>query len=165
MIIWRDFILKILPFIAPFLLLVSCGGTSREDLVVTVDKLAPEVRSEIETDTAFDFTSTLCAYASVQKEQGLADENTRDYLAKQFRKRGLNRRDIDVLFDTNSDFGTGMSFNGLSCSIRYGRVINRAFYPGIGHQWQYETGSGGATQYVYLQGNGEPSGMIVTSWN
>jgi uncharacterized protein (AIM24 family) len=54
-----------------------------------------------------------------------------------------------------------MTFNGLSCALRFEPRTNKAFYSGIGHRWQAITGEG----FVYLEGNGTPEGMRIKSWN
>ncbi len=82
-------------------------------------------------------------------------------LLAELRRRGLTGRDIELIGDPKHIYGTGMSFHGLSCALARVPPTNRAFYPGIGHQWQAITGEG----YVYLVGDGTPEGMRVRSWN
>jgi len=73
----------------------------------------------------------------------------------------LSARDIELLRKRNHSFGTGQSFVGLVCSMGRNLEVNKSFYQGIGHQWQAVLSS----QYVYLRGDGTPTGMRVTSWN
>lgn len=82
-------------------------------------------------------------------------------LEAMMRKHGLSNRDIELIRQRDMSFGTGQSWKGLTCSL--GRVprVNKAFYPGIGHQWQAVLGS----QYVYLRGDGSETGMKVKAWN
>lgn len=74
---------------------------------------------------------------------------------------GLKSRDIELLRRRNQSFGTNQSFLGLVCSLGYEPPVNKSFYQGVGHRWQAVLGS----QYVYLEGDGSPSGMRVTGWN
>lgn len=87
-----------------------------------------------------------------------------DYAAleKRLRGAGLTSRDFELLRNGGQSFGTGQTYVGLVCSLGYEPNVNKAFYPGIGNQWQvvtqYQT-------YIYLQGDGTERGMRVTSWN
>jgi hypothetical protein len=89
-------------------------------------------------------------------------------LEGELRLRGLSLRDIDLIRNRSGTIGTGQSWQGLSCSqpgtmgrSADVRIINRSFYPGVGHTWQvraYRT-------YVYLRGDGTEKNMRVHSWN
>jgi len=83
-------------------------------------------------------------------------------LEAEMRRRGLRARDIEILRLRNRSYGTGQSFDGLVCSIGYTPKVNEAFYSGIGHRWQAILEGG---DYVYLEGDGTPSRMLVTGWN
>lgn len=74
------------------------------------------------------------------------------------RKRGLSARDVDLTL--RAEQGTGMSFNGLSCSLGGVPRVNDSFIAGR-HRWQAVAGS----SYFYLEGDGTPEGMRVTGWN
>lgn len=82
-------------------------------------------------------------------------------LEAELKRRGLTNRDIELITDREAIYGTGMTFTGLSCALRREPRTNKAFYGGVGHRWQADTGFG----YVYLEGNGTDRGMRVTSWN
>jgi hypothetical protein len=82
-------------------------------------------------------------------------------LRAELKRRGLIERDIEIITDKISIYGTGMTLTGLSCALRFEPETNKAFYSGIGHRWQAVTGEG----YVYLEGDGTERGMRVTSWN
>ena len=82
-------------------------------------------------------------------------------LRAELKKRGLIKRDIEIIADRESIYGTGMTFSGLSCALGFEPETNKAFYSGIGHRWQAVTGEG----YVYLEGDGTERGMRVRSWN
>lgn len=77
------------------------------------------------------------------------------------RSRGLTARDVEIITNPNADFGTRMTFRGLECSAGGPLTANRSFYQGLGHQWQVPLGR----NFVYLEGDGTPEGMRVTSWN
>lgn len=77
------------------------------------------------------------------------------------RRHGLTGRDLELLRSRDRSFGTGQTFRGLTCSLGYAPRVNRAFYPGTGHNWQAILGS----QYVYLRGDGSETGMKVYAWN
>jgi hypothetical protein len=83
------------------------------------------------------------------------------FITNEYRRLGLNKRDIEVLNDPEHIYGTGMSFAGLECAAGSNLGKNTAFYPGSGHQWQVPFGSG----YVYLRGDGTDQGMKVYAWN
>lgn len=74
---------------------------------------------------------------------------------------GLIRRDIEIIFDSPGSFGTGMSYKGVVCIGGY--IVNKSYYPGLGHTWQM-TGKQW-TNYLYLDGDGRERNMRVKSWN
>ncbi len=76
-------------------------------------------------------------------------------------QHGFNQRDVDLLSNEWGTFSTGMSGMGMKC-LGY-KIVNDAFYSGVGHRWQMQ--KTGDTRYVYLKGNGTNKGMIVDSWN
>jgi hypothetical protein len=80
----------------------------------------------------------------------------------ELKRRGLTGRDIELLRSRRQTYGTGQTYTGLICSLVYEPQINQAYYPGIGNQWQAVLYGG---DYVYLEGDGTPRGMHVTSWN
>lgn len=80
---------------------------------------------------------------------------------KAMRSRDLTSRDVEIITDPQADFGTQMTFRGLECSAGGSLSANRSFYQGLGHQWQVKFGS----NFIYLEGDGTPEGMRVTSWN
>jgi hypothetical protein len=82
-------------------------------------------------------------------------------LVAELRNRGLTGRDVEIISNPKATYGTQMTFNGLSCALRFEPRTNKAFYSGIGHRWQAITGQG----FVYLEGNGTPEGMRIKSWN
>jgi hypothetical protein len=73
----------------------------------------------------------------------------------------MTARDVELIRARDTMFGTGQSWNGLFCSLGYVPEVNKSFYQGSGHRWQAILPS----QYVYLEGNGTPSGMKITAWN
>lgn len=83
------------------------------------------------------------------------------FYAEVMRRRGLNARDVEIILDRKADFGTGMTFAGLECSAAMRLRANKSFYQGLGHRWQVPFGG----SFIYLEGNGTPEGMRVTSWN
>lgn len=83
-------------------------------------------------------------------------------LAGYLHTRGLSRRDIELLASRDQSFGTGQSFLGLSCSVGYEPEVNKSFYQGVGHRWQAILPG---PRYIYLEGDGTPTGMTVTGWN
>jgi hypothetical protein len=102
----------------------------------------------------------VCDYARRQANaNGLS--NAQAMLIAELRRRGLTSRDIEIINSGRHIYGTGMSFNGLSCALRFQPKTNKAFYSGVGHRWQAVTGEG----YVYLEGDGTPEGMRIRSWN
>ncbi|WP_339820055.1 hypothetical protein [Sulfitobacter dubius] len=74
---------------------------------------------------------------------------------------GFSRRDLEILRDQKTVYGTGMTYRGLECAGGGKLYPNKAFYPGTGHHWQVPFGSG----FVYLEGDGTEAGMRVTAWN
>lgn len=74
---------------------------------------------------------------------------------------GLIKRDIELIFDAPGSFGTGMSYKGVVCIGGY--IVNKSYYPGLGHTWQM-TGKQW-TNYLYLDGDGKERNMRVKSWN
>ena len=74
---------------------------------------------------------------------------------------GLIARDVDIIFDPESDFGAGMSYNGMLCQGAY--IVNKSYYPGLGHTWQMTFED--SNNYIYLEGNGKKQDMRVKSWN
>lgn len=98
----------------------------------------------------------------------LEEQVRRPYSAADFklleammRKHGMNNRDIQLVRSRDQTFGTGQTWKGLTCSLGMVPRVNKAFYPGIGHQWQAIVGS----QYIYLRGDGTEAGMRVHAWN
>lgn len=83
-------------------------------------------------------------------------------LEKVMRGSGISSRDMEVIRLRNQSYGIGQSFLGLSCSLAMALPVNDAFYQGVGHQWQVPLIDGG---FVYLEGDGTPTGMKVTGWN
>lgn len=75
-------------------------------------------------------------------------------------KRGMTKRDVELLL--LGQYGTRMTFSGLSCLVGGQPPVNTAFYPGVGHRWQAVMPNG---DFVYLEGDGTPKGMHVTAWN
>ena len=103
-----------------------------------------------------------CALAARAKSTPATFSTTdRAAVTAELRRRGYSGRDLELLTDPAANFGTGMTFRGLSCAIGYEPRINDAFYPGIGHQWQAVTPG----SYVYLEGDGTKAGMRVKAWN
>jgi len=84
-------------------------------------------------------------------------------IERELRGMGLTARDIELLRRRSQTYGTGQTYAGLSCSLGYAPRVNRSFYPGTGNQWQAVLGQYGP--YVYLRGDGTPSGMRVYAWN
>lgn len=80
-----------------------------------------------------------------------------------FRLAGMNARDLEMIRERSRTFGTGQTFLGLSCSLGNLTDVNRSFYQGLGHQWQVVVGD--HSQFIYLEGDGTLTGMIVTGWN
>ena len=80
---------------------------------------------------------------------------------KVFSQSSLTSRDIELM--ESDSWGTGQSLLGLTCVLGYLPQINRAFYLGVGHQWQVVTNNN--RSFIYLQGDGTETGMRVTSWN
>lgn len=81
---------------------------------------------------------------------------------RELRRRGMTARDIELLQRRSQTFGTGQSWQSLQCSVPSVRIVNRSFYPGLGHTWQTRTSGG---QFIYLQGDGTEANMRVRSWN
>ncbi len=88
-------------------------------------------------------------------------DNTKEFrvLASNLGSSGLLRRDVELIVDSDADFGTSMSYFGMKCQGAH--TVNTSFYPGLGHTWQMQLGD----SYVYLEGNGKENGMRVKSWN
>ncbi len=96
------------------------------------------------------------------KSQPNLSRSERGQLLSDLRSAGLIARDIELLFPNGAPqetFGTGMSYNGLTCLG--GQLVNQSYDPGLGHMWQVQVGS----DYVYLKGNGQAENMRVYSWN
>jgi hypothetical protein len=96
-----------------------------------------------------------------RKVNALGQTSAERMLRAELKRRGLIRRDIEIITDIKSIYGTGMTFTGLSCALLFEPKTNKAFYSGIGHRWQAVTRAG----YVYLEGDGTKPGMRVRSWN
>lgn len=93
-------------------------------------------------------------------EKYLSDED-QSFVRRGFSSIGLNPRDLEILTDAATVYGTGMSFAGLECAAGANLAKHTAFYPGTGHQWQVRFG----TDFVYLRGDGTDRGMKVYAWN
>lgn len=83
----------------------------------------------------------------------------RAFLTAEMQQSGMSARDIAFAFNPRQGLQTGLSYRAVKCIG--GGLINDAFYPGAGHQWQMQLGS----NYVYLEGDGTFGGMFVTAWN
>jgi len=90
------------------------------------------------------------------------DQADFEAIERSLRTFGLTSRDIELLRRRSRTFGTNQTFAGLSCSLGNEPRVNRSYYPGIGNQWQAVLSS---SEYVYLRGDGTPSGMRVYAWN
>ena len=97
----------------------------------------------------------------VQKWAKLNDKNDKRAIKASLGNKGLIARDIDLIFDPKADYGTGMSYKGVRC--QGGRVVNKSYYPGLGHTWQMTFND--SYDYVYLEGNGKERNMRAKSWN
>lgn len=83
-------------------------------------------------------------------------------LDRALRQHGLRKRDLEILRNPNADIGTGQTLLGLHCQNPNDvSIVNRAYYPGTGHQWQVKVGG----SYVYLEGDNTNAGMAVYAWN
>jgi len=102
----------------------------------------------------------VCDLARKQANE-LVQSSAETVIISELRRRGLTRRDVELIGSIKNIYGTEMTFNGLSCALGFTPKTNKAFYSGIGHRWQAITGEG----YVYLEGNGTPEGMRIKSWN
>ncbi len=88
-------------------------------------------------------------------------EADRQIIRTELHRRNYLARDIEIITDPKTDWGTGMSYNGLMCSAGSTLQIKKSFDPGVGHRWQVQFGSSD----VYLRGDGKPESMKVYAWN
>ncbi|MCD1619119.1 hypothetical protein K7H20_13700 [Salipiger manganoxidans] len=80
----------------------------------------------------------------------------------EIRKRGLSDLDMSILAERQGrTYAIGQSFAGLVCELRRPVRLNKSFSVGGGHRWQAIL----PQQFVYFQGDGTSSGMLVTGWN
>jgi len=98
----------------------------------------------------------LCGIARINKN----DAASMKIIAPHLRRAGFTAREVEIASDPRVTFGTGISFTALTC-MEDVQVVNEAFYPGLGHQWQVKVGG----SYVYFEGDGTPAGMRVRAWN
>lgn len=104
--------------------------------------------------------STQCHYIREMRANGVTlTEGDLSQITAMLSQSGMTRDEIAFAFSDDQGLRTGLTYREVRCIG--GTLINSAFYPGIGHVWQMQLGS----RYVYLNGNGEPGGMRVTSWN
>lgn len=99
--------------------------------------------------------------ATIRTQPNLPKQE-KNLLFVELTKEGLTSRDLDLIFRNGipeTRWGTGMSYYGVICIG--GFIVNRSFYPGLGHTWQMQVGD----SYLYLEGDGEKNNMRVSSWN
>ena len=141
----------------PLIFLAACVESFQP-----ITSLEPARQAEMQAMTEVDFCRYLLVSEGVAGWSGADESKARQELAR----RGFSPRDAELIAKQGTHWGTGMTYRGLKCSN--GRwdggfeSINKAFYPGTGHQWQVDVGN---FEFVYLRGNGTEEGMKVYAWN
>lgn len=138
---------------------VLAGCVASYQPISTVDAAK---KAEIQTMSEIDF----CSYLLIS--EGVAGWSDADasVARQELARRGFSSRDAELIARQGTNWGTGMSYRGLKCTN--GRwdggfdSVNKAFYPGLGHQWQVDMGN---FDFVYLKGDGTDGGMRVHAWN
>lgn len=126
------------------------------------DKRPSELSAEERRVLPLTLGAPLCTvYNTGRARTGAFDDSDYRILEQALSER-LTARDLELLRSRNEDFGTDQSWHGLRCSVPGTRIVNRSFYPGIGHTWQARTPGG---QFIYLRGDGTTDNMRVHSWN
>lgn len=147
--------------IAAFAALAGCA-TGHYDLFATPPSQWTDTQIETATYGENSFFAACLLYQIGASGQKDLTKNDFAVLDKILLKRGLNRRDLEIMSDPEAGFGTGQSYTGLQCkNSGQVRVVNRSFYPGTGHEWQAQLGD----SFIYLRGDTTEDGMIVFAWN
>ncbi|WP_295450142.1 hypothetical protein [uncultured Pseudophaeobacter sp.] len=143
-----------------FLAIPACGLINAE-LYDTRPSQWTEQELAIARSADNAFTDLCRIYDLGAQGSGLGEADFK-VLNRTLRHYGLTKRDLEILRDPKADIGTGQTFLGLQCqNINDVEIVNRAYYPGTGHQWQVKVGG----SYVYLEGNNTNAGMTVYAWN
>lgn len=127
-----------------------------------ITSLEPSRQSEVRAMNEVDF----CRYLLVSEGVAGWSEADAAVARQELARRGFSARDTELIAKQGTHWGTGMTYRGLKCSN--GRwdggfeAVNKAFYPGLGHQWQVDVGN---FEFVYLRGDGTEAGMKVHAWN
>ena len=141
--------------------LVACAQPQSE--FFTVVKRPSEWSAEQMQVISESLTGQICfSYNRGTAGTGAYSQEDFRILEQELRRRGFSARDIELLQRRGRAFGTGQSWAALQCSVPGVQIVNRSFYPGLGHTWQARTPGG---QFVYLRGDGNERNMRVHSWN
>ena len=133
----------------------ACAGYFGEPISEIVANNPKELASMSEDE--------LCFIIKVGEESPKWSIKDKNRAYKILRKRGFSKRDADLISDQGIIYGTQMTFRGLKCTTAGNlAIVNKAFYPYIGHEWQVEVGE---FEFVYLRGDGTEKGMRVFAWN
>jgi hypothetical protein len=149
-------------FVIAAIALTGCGNPDLGRIMFqTPSGFDEEQRQTFETLPLLSQGSELGVCSHIRINRAQTTQADREVYRAALNKRGLSRRDAEIVTSTSADFGTGMTYAGLECSADGRLATNKAFYTGLGHRWQVRFGN----SFVYLEGDGTPSGMIVTAWN
>ena len=153
---------------APYVLaaIAALSGCDAGGAAVGRAILTPPSQMDAETRAAFDalplmgsgIQLSLCRHISDNIYHRVAADIP--LYTQALEKRGLSSREASLILA--GDYGTGMTWRGLSCLEGAAPQINASFYPGVGHQWQAVLPG---PAFVYLRGDGTPAGMKVYAWN
>lgn len=154
-----------IPAIIGLLAISACGSTPDSFIYLS----PPSSWAGEQREIALSFpTNRLCRLYKTGSYNNHLGQNREIYtssdyaiIGEELRQRGLSRRDLEIIRDSNADFGTQQTFAGLICSLGAIERVNRSFIAGR-HRWQVVTFGG---SFIYLEGDGTEAGMRVTGWN
>lgn len=146
---------------AIFVGLTACADVSAPVMALNMAKPSDWTDEQKQFVASSPDASLCTAYRRDLSYEGRFTPEDLSVLDGELKRRGFSNRDIELIRTRNQLFGTDQSYRGLLCSLGAIKDVNKSFIAGQ-HSWQVVTFG---SSFIYLEGNGQESGMRVTGWN